>query len=185
MNTTALKQLAELLSKRNELGAEIARLIGRPAFDGHIAEFVGSEIFGIDLHSSAANRGFDGRFRDGQLAGKSVNIKWRGKNDGTLNLSPTVPPPDFYLVFAGATSSPGSSRGDDRPWLVDAAYLFDAPALVRALSSRGIKVGTACAVSTEFWRDAEVFPVNRSKHVQLDKATREILRWFASAEQGV
>ena len=149
MDTGTLKRLAALIAERNSVNTEIARLIGRPAFDGHITEFLAAEIFGIDLHGSAANRGFDGRFREGQLAGRTVNIKWKGKNDGTLNLSSTVPPPDFYLVFAGAVASPGSSRGDDRPWVIESVYFFDAPGLVRALVGRGIKVGTACGVAKE------------------------------------
>lgn len=180
INEDALKQLAALIAKRNAIGTDIARVISRPAFDGHIAEFVASEVFGIDLHGSASNMGFDGRFREGDLAGRTVNIKWRGKNDGTLNLSSTVPPPDFYLVLAGAALSPGSSRGADRPWLIEAVYFFEAPALVRALHDRGIKVGTACGVAQEFWREAEVFPVNRGKHLQLDDAHRKALSWFAS-----
>jgi hypothetical protein len=179
MNKDALKQLAALVARRNALSTDIARLIRRPAFDGHIAEFIASEVFGIDLHGSAANKSFDGRFNKGDFAAKSVNIKWRGKNDGTLNLSPTAPPPDFYLVLAGATSSPGSSRGADRPWLLEAVYFFEALALGRALRDRGIKIGTASGVAQEAWREAEVFPVNRNKHLQLDDVAREALSWFA------
>jgi len=185
MNADALRQLAGLVAKRNAVCSEIARVIGRPAFDSHIAEFIASEVFGIELQVSASNKGFDGRFCQGNLTGRTVNIKWRGKNDGTLNLSPAVPPPDFYLVLAGATSAPGSSRGKDRPWLIEAVYLFDAPVLVGAIRDRGTKVGTACSVASEFWHQAEVFPKNRNKDLRLDDVSRAALSWFALGKLGV
>ncbi len=105
MNTKALEKLAGLIAKRNAVCTEIARIIGRPAFDSHVAAYVASEIFGIDLHRSAANKGFDGRFREGKLTGHTVNIKWRGKADRTLNLSPHDSSSDFYLVLAGQRAS--------------------------------------------------------------------------------
>ena len=70
-----LQELASLIKARNVLENSIAGIIGRPAHPGHIGEFVASRIFDIELPESAVNRGCDGHFRTGLLAGKSVNVK--------------------------------------------------------------------------------------------------------------
>ncbi len=71
---TDIEQLAELVRARNANEVAISRIIGRPAQIGHIGEYIASKIFGIELEDSAVHPGSDGRFIDGPLAGKSVNI---------------------------------------------------------------------------------------------------------------
>ena len=44
-------------------------IVGRPALIGHVGEYIASRVFGIALEHSAANKGYDGRFTDGPLAG--------------------------------------------------------------------------------------------------------------------
>ena len=51
-----LAHLAGLIRRRNDIDAEIAAAIGRPALAGHIGEFIASEIFGIDLEPGAPER---------------------------------------------------------------------------------------------------------------------------------
>ena len=185
MNDKKLQELAALIAKRNAISTEIARIIGRPAFDGHIAAYIASEVFAIDLHVSAANKGFDGHFREGKLVGRSVNVKWRGKADRTLNLSPEPSSSDFYLVFAGPAGPPGSSRGQDRPWEIEKVYCFEAAVLLGQLSKRGVKIGTAGSVADEFWRGAEIFPDARANCLMLSDAQRNALSWFAIRNGGV
>ncbi len=71
-----LTDLASLLRARNAIAAKITAISGRPASLGHLGEFIAAEVFGIDLESSASNRGHDGRFRSGALQGRTVNVKW-------------------------------------------------------------------------------------------------------------
>ena len=185
MNVEALKQLADLVFERNSIDKKIGRIVGRPPVAGHLAEYVSSEIFEVDLQPSASNKGFDGRFRQGKLAGRTVDIKWKGKRDGTLNLSARGPLPDFYLVLTGTESAPGSSRGEDRPWRIDAVYLFDTGVLIATLSKRGVKIGTASSVGRELWEQSEVFPRQRSLLLVLDESQQKALALFDGNEEGV
>jgi len=71
-----VEALADLLRRRNELDADIALLIGRPATQGHIGEFIAAKVFGIELEAGATHKASDGRFASGPLAGKSVDVKF-------------------------------------------------------------------------------------------------------------
>ena len=110
----------------NETGREIAKLIGRPALSGHIGEFIAARVFDIALESTVTRRALDGHFRSGELKGKSIDIKWYGKQEGTW--ASIDPPPDFYLVLTGPRSPAGSSCGSTRPLVLDSVFLFDARA---------------------------------------------------------
>ena len=81
----ALLQLAELLRIRNELDARISQLTGRSARPGDVGEFIASRVFDIELAATATQAGYDGRFRSGPLAGRTVEhqdvrgcIRWPG-----------------------------------------------------------------------------------------------------------
>lgn len=157
MNIAKLTTLAALIDERNEVSSRITALTGRPAQIGHLGEFIAAEVFDIALEQSATNKGFDGRFRTGPLAGKTVDVKWYPKREGIVDLR-LRDLPDFYLVLAGPISPPASSRDEARPWLIEGLYLFDARALVDSVASRGIRVGIATSVASEYWQAAEVFP---------------------------
>jgi hypothetical protein len=60
------------------------------------------------LEQSASQKGIDGRFAGGSLARKTVNIKWYGKMEGLLDVSPGNLP-DFYLVMTGPKATASSS----------------------------------------------------------------------------
>ena len=76
-----LRRLARLIKQRNEVERDVASIIERPMQIGHVGEFIASRIFNIELHESAVHRGSDGYFVGGPLDGRSVNIKFNGKNE--------------------------------------------------------------------------------------------------------
>lgn len=180
-----LTQLAELIKRRNTIDGEIAALIDRPPHSGHIAEYVAAAIFGIDLHASASTKADDGRFVDGPLQGRSVNIKYGSRRDGTLNLVESLDPadhPDVYLVLTGPTVGALSSRGRTAPWVIHAVYLFASRDLLQALSARGRRPGVATSVLRELWEAAMIFPDPRYPIFQLTSSQRENLRLFQEGE---
>ena len=140
-----LTRVAQLIQTRNQVAKDIASLIGRPAIIGHVGEYIAAKIFYIALEVSATQKSIDGRFVDGLLQGRSVNIKWYAKREGLLDITPASLP-DYYLVLAGPKALAASSRGGMRPWLIHSVHLFDAHALVGVLRRRGIKIGTATSV---------------------------------------
>ncbi|MCS7301150.1 MAG: hypothetical protein NZ556_06300 [Fimbriimonadales bacterium] len=71
-----LYRLAKLLRQRNLIDYQIAKLIGRPAEKQHLAEYIAAAILDIELHPSANHKGSDGRFRQGELIGRTVEIKY-------------------------------------------------------------------------------------------------------------
>jgi hypothetical protein len=176
MNT--LKKLSNLINERNTIGKRIAAVIGRPATIGHVGEFIASIIFDIRLEDSASAKGIDGYFRSGALSGKSVNVKFYGKQESTLDITPDHLP-DYYLVLTGPRSAQMSSKGDIRPWLIEYGYLFDAYHLVAKLRSRGVKVGTASSIRKLDWEDAEVYPRQTNAILVIDQQQWEMLKLFS------
>lgn len=173
----SLTRVAELIAQRNAIDAEIAEITGRPPVSGHLGEWIASQIFDIELENSAANPAIDGRFRSGPLDGRTVNVKWYGKREGLLDLTDD-PGLDYYLVLTGPKGAAGSSRGVARPLALEAVYLFDARALVRSLSERGIKLGVAASVRSEHWHEAEIHPSANNPVLKLTQAQREDLGRF-------
>ncbi len=109
MDATTIAKLADLIHTRNAVAEQITTLIDRPAEIGHVGEFIAAEVFDIALEESATNKGFDGRFRSGTLAGKTVDVKWYAKKEGLVDLRLEFLP-DYYLVLTGPTAPP-SLRG--------------------------------------------------------------------------
>jgi len=105
---TKLEQLAQLIRDKNRVEDAIADVIGRPALMGWVGEYIAASIFGIELEQSAARKSIDGHFVRGPLAGKTVNIKWYGKMEGLLDITPGHLP-DFHLVMTGPKSGAISS----------------------------------------------------------------------------
>lgn len=150
-------RLAALLQQRNSIDAEIASIIGRPAEKGHVGEYLAGLLFDIELNRSAVEAGYDGRFRSGPLASKSVNIKWYAKHESILDINPAHVP-DYYLVLTGPSTSAAGSRGTSRPWLMQQAFLFEAAPLVARLRGRGVKINEATSVTRAEWDGARVLP---------------------------
>ena len=172
-----LKSLAALIKERNAVENEIAAIIGRPAHPGHIGEFVASRIFDIELFESAVNKGSDGHFREGGLAGKSVNIKKYSLSQGILDIRPDALP-NCYLVLAGPKTPPASSQGTVQPWTIASVFLFDAHVLLERLKERAVKIGIATSVIQELWREAEIYPSPNNRTLQLTETQVEMLAMF-------
>ena len=178
-SVAGLEQLASLLERRNDIDEEIAALIGRPAIRGHVGEWIAREIFRVALEESAVHEGFDGRFSDGPLAGKTVNVKWYGKREGVLDINPDGVP-DYYLVMTGPKSVAMTSRGQTRPLVITEVFLFDAPALVERLHRLGVRVDVATSVRQHEWETARVYPVAApGARLTLTGVQREALKLFA------
>ena len=172
-----LELLSDLIRCRNALDREISEIIGRPAHTGHIGEFVASRIFDIALVDSASNKGFDGRFSRGELAGATLNVKKYSRNERTLDINPRGIP-DFYLVLTGPTGQANSSRDTTQPWAIEAVYLFHGPTTVENLELSGVRIGTATSVRRIFWDEAEIFPSpNNSLLIPTQEQVR-LLRMF-------
>ena len=156
-----LEQLTELLSEMNSIGERISEITQRPATIGHTGECIAAEIFDIELEESANAKGFDGHFKSGTLAGRTVNIKWYSKLEYMLDINPDALP-DFYLVMTGPKGQAVSSRGGVRPWLIDYVFLFNAVELMIELNARGVKIGIATSVRKHVWQDSEIYPNKRN-----------------------
>ncbi|HEU5382900.1 MAG TPA: hypothetical protein VFV38_46425, partial [Ktedonobacteraceae bacterium] len=139
--------------------------------------FIASVLFDIQLHHSATHKSSDGIFQHGALAGRNVNIKWYLKHEGLLDLNPPSSP-DYYLVLAGPKSGAISSRGAVRPWIIEFVFLFDAQQLLAALRSRGVKLGVATSVASEFWVKAEIYPTQRNQILIVNDEQRRQLARF-------
>lgn len=172
-----LARLAELIGARNAVARDIAALIARPAQIGHIGEYIASRVFGLALEESASRKGVDGRFAEGSLVDRTVNVKWYARQEGLLDLTPEALP-DFYLVLAGPRCPAGSSRGGARPWVIRSVHLFESGELMEALTARGVKLGTATSVASGLWDAAEVYPNQRSPWLVVSDEQRRMLRLF-------
>lgn len=178
MGDEKLEQIAELLTGRNAIDAEIAAIIQRPMTSGHLGEWIASRIFDIELEASATNTAFDGRFRTGPLQGRTVNVKWYLKQEGILDTSASATL-DYYLVLTGPRSAAESSRGDTRPWCVRAVSLFDARHLCDEQIARGAKAGIASSVLRQQWDDAEIYPHGNNPHLRVTPHQVELLELLA------
>ena len=175
-----LTRLAELIKKRNLLEIEITALIGRPAAIGHIGEYIASRVFHIALETSASYKSIDGRFIDGSLMARTINIKWYGRLEGLLDITPNALP-DYYLVLTGLKSGAMSSRGQVRPWTIEQVFLFEAQPLVDDLKRGGVKIGIATSVRQHLWAKAEIYPKSSNPTLILTEAQCKALALFRSS----
>jgi hypothetical protein len=152
-----VEQIAELLRERNAVDRRISSLIGRPMAAGHLGEWIGAEVFDIELEHSAVAAAVDGRFRSGPLQGRTVNVKCYLRREGLLDMTETAML-DLYLVLAGPRGAAASSRGGVRPWCITSVHLFEAQELLVAQRERGVKIGTASSVPSRLWDTAEIYP---------------------------
>jgi hypothetical protein len=175
-----LEQLANLIHQREAIDNQIAALIHRPALLGHAGEYIAAAIFRIDLHQSATHKGSDGLFTTGDLAGRSVNIKWYSKQSGLLDMNAEALPDD-YLVLAGPKTTAASSRGATAPWRIESVYLFDAQELAASLQERFMKPQIATSLRHEYWAAAEIYPAQRSARLILSDEQHSLLALFGES----
>ena len=172
-----LQRLASLLDERNRIDEGITSTIGRPAHPGHIGEFVAAAIFDIELNESAVQKGTDGQFTRGPLAGRSVSVRKYSLDQGILDVRPDALP-DFFLVLTGARTPAASSRGTTQPWTIESVYLFEAVPLVEQLRARGVKIGVATSVRRHLWDDAEIYPSPNNATLRLTPEQISMIELF-------
>jgi len=172
-----LKELAGLLKQLNNVGKRISAVIGRPSLIGHAGEFIASKVFDLALKDSASTKAIDGHFKSGPLQGKSVNVKWYGKQESFLDITQGSLP-DYYLVMTGPKTQSGSSRGANRPWVIEHVYLFDAPQLVRDLERSEVKIGIPTSIRKAYWESAEIYPRQQNRQYFMTKSQMELLAMF-------
>ena len=168
----SLEQLAALLQQRNQIDSQIGTIISRPASTGHIGEWIASQIFDIDLATSANSKGFDGTFRSGPLEGKTVNVKLYGAHQKMLEDSEHNS--DYYLVLASPLSATTSSRGEIRPFSITTVYLFDTASLASATDDK-----TNGGARSELWTATEIYPTATNLALPLTDEQRTKLAFFA------
>jgi hypothetical protein len=173
-----IAHIAALLHERNSIDASIARVIGRPVTAGHLGEWIASQIFGIALEESAANQGFDGRFRSGALEGRTVNIKWCMKRTGLLDTT-EFPDLDYFLVLTGPPAPAGTSRGISRPWCIQAVFLFNARDVYAEQAAQGVRSGIASSVIRTHWDAAEIYPQTGSHLLTATPEQVRMLQMFS------
>jgi len=169
-----LDRLAELIRIKNDADLAIAQLIGRPCAPGNTGEFVAARVFGIELMRSGSHPGYDGIFRDGPLAGQTVNIKTYSRHESVLDIS--AHPCDYYLVLTGPV---GQER--NLPWVIESVFLFALDHLLADLSQRGVKIGIATSVRKADWEAARIFPPGPASPLQLSEPQLTWLRLFSPA----
>jgi hypothetical protein len=170
--TDALAELAELVRIKNEADLATAELIGRPCLPGNIGEYIAALVFGIQLMDSGAHPGYDGLFQEGDLSGKTVNIKTYSRHEYVLDISPH---PCAYDLLAGP---PGQAR--IRPWAIDAVYLLERDGLLTKLRERGVKIGIATSVQKAVWDSARIFPSALSAPYHLTDRQCHLLSQFCA-----
>jgi hypothetical protein len=171
-----LARLASLIKQRNENEVLITAITNRPASIGHIGEYIASKIFNIALETNATKSVSDGKFVGGNLDSKTVNIKWYGKREGLLDMTPV--PPDFYLVMSGPMGNQLKSRGKTRPWCIEHVHLFYGPELTEAILKKGSKPGIATSIKKEYWDQAELWPEQKSRALVLEETQKSALNMF-------
>jgi len=171
-----LRELAALLRERDGIETQIASLTGRSARPGDVGEFIASRVFDIDLAANAVQAGHDGRFRSGVLAGGTVNVKTYGDATAGIDISPHECA--YYLVLTGPPRRAGPVR--HHRWHLSAVYLFDAQALLREFTNRGVKVGIATSLRKADLTTAQIYPVEGPHPVlRLTDEQRATLSLFA------
>ena len=85
----------------------------------------------------------------------------------------------------GPRAPAASSKGQDRPWVIDGIHLFDAQMLVESLLSRSLKVGIAASVAAAYWVAAEVYPSPTCKLLEVRDDQRVWLESFGRIRAGV
>lgn len=183
MTQQKIEKLAKLIKDKNSIEDKISAIIERPALTGHVGEYIAEQIFDIKLNISASQKGSDGAFTKGLLAGKTVNVKWHGKQDNLLPIGADPSSrPDFYLVMTGPKTGPVSSRGSTRPWCISSVFLFDANQLVGSL--RNTKLSEATSVKSHLWDSAMIYPDGRNSKLKLSDTQKKLLKLFEQEFKG-
>ncbi len=173
-----LTRLAELLRARNTVESNLANLLGSTANLNTVGEYIAAHIFGITLLPSTRHNEFAGIFAQPPLAGKTVDVQWYPRREGTLNIYDN-PAPDYYLVLTGPRQESSTTRAAVNPWLISAVYLFNGQELLISLRERGVQLGSHTSVINQLWERTEIFPTQRNQTLPLTAEQRQSLQLFA------
>ena len=171
-----LNRLASLVKSRNTVENNIATLIGQPVNLQSVGEYIASVIFSIELNKPRTNKGSDGRFIQGPLAGHTVDVQWRTKHDGLMNIKQDFFP-DYYLLFTGPKES-ASSHSIINPWVIESVFLFNSSELLAALHERGVQLGSGTSITGPLWERAEIYPIQRDNRLILSSEQQQLLALF-------
>ncbi|WP_189081292.1 hypothetical protein [Mangrovihabitans endophyticus] len=138
-----LRELAALMAERGGIDARITHLTGRPAGPGGLRDFLAARVLGIE---PAKDTGYDGVFRSGTLAGRTVCI--RTYDEATNDVGADAC--DHYLVFGGPEQPDG--------WRPSAMSLFDAKRLADRLTDRWVRTGVAAGLRAADLDAARIYP---------------------------
>lgn len=175
------------MARRNIVCKKISDMMKKPALTGHLGEYIAKNIFEIELHTRANQKGSDGKFKKGTLSNKTVDIKFYPIRENVLDLKPPDKlegEADYYLVFTGPKSTSNSCKGTTRPWIIENVFLFKTTQLKEELRGRNrtLKIGTATSVRECFWKEAEIFPEQTNTRLILSQKQKEEL-WLFSKER--
>jgi hypothetical protein len=170
-----LPWLASLIQSRNTIDNKIATLIGHTAQIGNVGEYIATIIFKIKLDEAGKNKGYDGHFTLGPLAGHSVDVQWRLKQDGQFNIKQDAFP-DYYLILTGPEATTPAIAS---PWLIEKIFLFQSQELLNALRERGVQIGSSTSVTGPLWERAEIYPIPRNNRLVLSDEERKLLILFS------
>lgn len=171
-----IESLAELLKERNMIDSKIVGIIHRPAEKGHMAEWIASQAFPIELNDKANRRDDDGVFTDGELKGKKVDVKFHSLNEHLINLNKEAAEDVWLLVFTGPYEPAGHPRKKNRPFRITNTYLFNEKELCNDLKKQKRKVGVGTSLKREYWEKAEIYPEDKAGYDLVIK--REVLERF-------
>ena len=181
-----LTHLADLLQISNFVNDRISKIIGRPANIGSIGEYIAAEIFDIALVTNPVAKAIDGHFRHGELAGRSVNVKFYSRFGGLLDMASEIEEggfPDFYLVLSGPKPTSMLTRGTQAPMVIEAVYLLDSRKLLGDLLKRPkpMMPGIATSIRKHHWEAARIHPGSEQSPLILSDEQRAALALFAQA----
>ncbi len=171
-----LPRLAELLRARNTVESNIAHLLGNPVNLNTLGEHIAAAIFGITL--IPASREFAGIFSAQPLRGKTVDVQWYPRREGSLAIH-VDPAPEYYLVLAGPRQEAGAARALVSPWVISSVHLFHGAELLSVLRERGVQIGSRTSIINQLWERAEIFPQQHNPDLPLSEEQRALLRLFA------
>ncbi len=166
--------LASLIKSRNTIDSKISHLIGRSAQINHVGEYIAASIFKIAIEEEGKHRSYDGRFTQGPLAGNTVDVQWRSRHDGQINIGLDTYP-DHYLILTGPEPSPSNL---ENPWIIESVFLFNAQELLNALKERKVQIGSGTSVTGPLWERAEIYPIPRNTRLTLSDEERKLLFLF-------
>lgn len=177
-----LKKLSRLIRQWNEIEAEIFELIGYPGTISNIGEYLAEQVFGVDLEKSKTQRAFDGKFTQGNLSGRTVNVKIARERERFIDWRDDALP-EYFLILTGSRRQSGKSVKRSRPILVTNVYLFNVKETRKNLHSRGVipphGERVQASVTNDQWDEAEIYPKQTSQLLTLTPRQKQMLSLFS------